>query len=233
MNRLPIGAGTDKISEMIPITRQIFADAELIYNFMAESPELPKQADLILAAGTQDLRVADHAAALYLKGLAPIIVCSGGFGKVTAKVFSKPEAELFAERCIENGVPSDAIVVEDRSTNTGENFRFSKELCEAFAVKVGIIACKPYMARRAWATGTRQWPEVRWHASGMPLGYEDYPTKTITREDTIQLMVGDLQRLQVYEKLGFQVHTDIPETIWNAWKRLVKAGFDQYVIPKT
>lgn len=89
------------------------------------------------------------------------------------------------------------------------------------------------MARRAWATGTRQWPEVRWHASGMPLGFEDYPTKTITREDTIQLMVGDLQRLQVYEKFGFQVHTDIPETIWNAWKRLVKAGFDQYVIPKT
>ena len=218
---------------MISITQQIFADAKTIYDFLAESPELPEQADLILAAGTQDLRVADHAAALYLKGLAPLIVCSGGFGKVTAKVFAQPEAELFAERCIANGVPRDAIVMEDRSTNTGENFRFSKELCADLPVSVGIIACKPYMARRAWATGTRQWPEVRWYASGMPIGFEDYPTESITREDAIQLMVGDLQRLQVYEKLGFQVHTDIPKSIWDAWERLVKAGFDQYVISDT
>ena len=67
----------------------------------------------------------------------------------------------------------------------------------------------------------------------MQIGFEDYRTETITREDDIQLMVGDLQRLQVYEKLGFQVHTDIPKPIRDAWERLVKAGFDQYVISDT
>ena len=86
------------------------------------------------------------------------------------------------------------------------------------------------MAKRAWATGTKQWPEVRWFASGIPLSFEEYPTDQIKLEDTIQLMVGDLQRLWVYEKKGFQVHVDIPEHVLPAYRALVEAGFSNQVI---
>ena len=205
-------------------------NAKIIYDFLSDTPPLPIKADLILAAGTYDLRVADHAADLYLQGYAPLLVVSGGFGKVTSKLFQKPEGELFAERCIALGVPEDAIVIENRATNTGENFQFSHELLRGREVKTGIVACKPYMAKRAWATGTEQWPEITWYASGIPLRFEDYPTETITLEDTIQLMVGDLQRLWIYEDRGFQAHVRVPNTVLRAWKALVEEGYNQYVI---
>lgn len=218
---------TEKLSD------KIWESAKIIFDFLADVPPLHDRGDLILAAGTYDLRVADHAADLYLRGFAPRIVCSGGYGKVTSTLFNKPEAELFAERCIQHGVPESAIVLESNSTNTGENFRFSHDLLRDLKLKTGIIACKPYMAKRAWATGTKQWPEITWFASGVPLSFGDYLTEHITFEDTVQLMVGDLQRLWVYEEKGFQAHVDVPDFVRQAYCALVQAGYDQYVIAES
>lgn len=212
------------------VSEAVWHHAEIVFDFLAEVPPLPDHADLILAAGTYDLRVADHAADLYLRGFAPRVICSGGYGKVTSKLFHKPEAELFAERCIQLGVPESDIAAESRSTNTGENFRFSHDLLKDLKPETGIIACKPYMAKRAWATGTKQWPEVTWFASGVPLSFEEYLTDQITFEDTVQLMVGDLQRLWIYEEKGFQAHVDVPDSVKQAYRALAEAGYDQYVI---
>ncbi len=214
---------------MMPESR-VMQDARTVYDFLSDWPAVPEHADLILAAGTYDLRVADHAARLYHRGVAPLVVCSGGFGKVTSKLFHKPEGELFAQRCLELGVPESAIVAECRSTNTGENFTFSRELLAGRAIRTGVVACKPYMVKRVWATGTKQWPEVRWSVSGVPLSFEAYPEGNITLSDTIQLMVGDLQRLWVYEEKGFQAHVEVPREVLEAYERLVRAGFNQYVI---
>ncbi|MFN0085015.1 MAG: YdcF family protein, partial [Blastocatellia bacterium] len=54
-------------------------------------------ADLILALGSNDLRVAGHAADLYLQGWAPRLMFSGNVGALTRDRFRKPEAEMFAE----------------------------------------------------------------------------------------------------------------------------------------
>ena len=214
------------------ISGKILADAELLYDFLSECPPLPSKADMILATGSHDCRGADHAAALYLQGLAPLIVCTGGFGKMTEGMFSKPEAEIFAERCVLAGVPETAILTECRSSNTGENFTFTREKLSSLGIvpKIAIATSKPYMARRVWATGTRQWPEVRWITSVPPLSFTDYVTAPITMNSTIELMVGDLQRLRVYEDMGFQAHVDVPGHIWDAYRRLADAGFDRYVI---
>lgn len=211
---------------------QILADAELLYDFLSECPALPARADIILATGSHDCRGADHAAALYRKGLAPLIVCTGGFGKMTEGMFPKPEAEIFAERCMLAGVPEDAIITECRSSNTGENFTFTREKLASLGIvpKIGIATSKPYMAKRVWATGTKQWPEVEWIPSVPALSFAEYVTAPVTLDSTIQLMVGDLQRLRVYEEKGFQAHTDVPAHVWEAYQRLAGAGFDQYVI---
>ena len=214
------------------ISRQILADAELLYDFLSECPPLPAKADFILATGSHDCRGADHAAALYLQGLAPLIVCTGGFGKMTEGMFLKPEAEVFAERCVLAGVPETAIITECRSSNTGENFTFTREKLASLGIvpKVGIATSKPYMARRVWATGTKQWPEVRWFTSVPALSFAEYIAAPVTLDSTIELMVGDLQRLRVYEDMGFQAHVDVPAQIWEAYLRLAGAGFDRYVI---
>ena len=214
------------------ISGQILADAELLYDYLSACPPLPAKADIILATGSHDCRGADHAAALYLQGLAPLIVCTGGYGKMTEGMFLKPEAEMFAERCVLAGVPETAIITECRSSNTGENFTFTREKLASLGIvpKVGIATSKPYMARRVWATGTRQWPEVRWITSVPPLSFQEYVTAPVTLDSTIELMVGDLQRLRVYEDMGFQAHVDVPGHIWDAYRRLADAGFDRYVI---
>ena len=106
----------------------ILRDAETIYDFMAETDRTPVRADIILAAGSHDLRVPEHAAKLYLEGTAPLIVCTGGLGKITDGLWSTPEGDVFAGRCISLGVPKDAVIVERHATNTGENFSLSRKL---------------------------------------------------------------------------------------------------------
>ena len=83
-------------------------------------------ADLIWVLGSHDLRVADRAAELWREGFAARVLMSGGLGNLTAGVFEKPEADLLAERAGALGVPRDAILMENRSTNTGENGSFRR-----------------------------------------------------------------------------------------------------------
>ena len=211
---------------------EILADAKAIYNFLADVPPAPEYADIILAAGSHDLRGAEHAAKLFLRGAAPLIVCSGGYGKMTEGWFKKPEGELFAERCMALGVPEEKIVIENRATNTGENFTFSHRLIAALGItpKTGIATCKPYMAKRTLASGTKQWGEVQWFVSVPQLSFEEYPTEETPLESTIHLMTGDLQRLRVYSEKGFQAPVEVPDDIWEVNERLIRDGYDSYII---
>ncbi len=84
---------------------------------------------------------------LYERGLAPILVVTGGSVQPT-------EAEVMARRAEELGVPREAIVVEDRARDTPENARFSVEaLCRGRTPchpRV-IVVTSPHHLRRAVA----------------------------------------------------------------------------------
>ena len=211
---------------------EILRDAELLYRFHADCGAPEKKADLILAAGSHDLRVPRHAAALFLAGAAPRLLCCGGLGKITEGLWPKPEAVLFARECRALGVPADRLLLEDRSTNTGENFRFGRELLLrlGIAAESGIIVCKPYMSRRCLATARRQWPELRWSVDAPRIPFSEYCGGESPLEQEIELMTGDLQRLRVYAVRGYQVPVEIPEEVWRAYERLAADGFDRYVI---
>ncbi len=212
------------------MNKTVFQAAECLYQFMSSCPRPSAQADMILALGSHDLRVPEHAASLCLAGAAPLIVCSGGYGKKTEGVFPKPEGVLFAERCMEKGVPSSAILIEDKAANTGENFSLSRSLTRGMDIRTGIAVCKPYMAKRAWAAGTKQWPQVRWSVSVPDIPFERYAPDEETLHSEIELMTGDLQRLKIYAEKGFQAPVEIPEKVWEAYLALVRAGYDRYVI---
>lgn len=209
------------------ITEQSRRDAQRLYDFMSDCSG-PAEADFILVLGCHDLRVPDHAAELFLSGAAPLVLCTGGYGKMTEGQFQAPEGVLFARRCVEKGVPPDAILVEDRATNTGENFALSRALLSG--KKTGIAVCKPYMAKRALATGKKQWPEIQWSVSTPQIPFAQYAPDDAALIPEIELMTGDLQRLELYAQRGFQAPTFVPEEVWSAWRRLVDAGFNRYVI---
>ena len=191
-----------------------------------------RQADLIWVLGSHDLRVADRAAELWKDGLAREILMSGGLGNLTAGFFEKPEAELLAERAVARGVPREALLIENRSTNTGENVRFSRQVLEGEGrvVRSVIAIQKPYMERRTFATIRAQWPEVAVQVTSPRLCFSDYCTGEITVDEVTHVMVGDLQRIWEYPKRGFMIEQEVPERVRRAFDRLVEAGYDRHLV---
>ena len=210
----------------------ILRDAGMIYDFMAGTDTAPVKADIILAAGSHDLRVPEYAAELWHAGTAPLIVCSGGLGKMTDGLWEMPEGDMFAARCRALGVPEDAVIVERHATNTGENFSLSRELLGAMGIfpRTGVIVSKPYMAMRARATAAVRWPEVSWVSRVPPIPFAEYCDSDDDFDAEIELMTGDLQRLRVYGERGWQAPVTVPGPVWAAFERLAEDGYDRYVI---
>ena len=109
------------------LTTEIITLAKKIWDYHHVHHTLVKS-DCILALGSHDTRVADRAAALYLEGWAPLLIFAGGLGRLTEGMWTEPEADLFARIAIEKGVPKEAIRIENRSTNTGENIQLVQQL---------------------------------------------------------------------------------------------------------
>lgn len=189
-------------------------------------------ADLILALGSNDLRVAGYAAELYLRGWAPRLMFSGNVGALTRGRFAKSEAETFAEIAVGMGVPETAILIEPESTNTGENVVFSRRVLAAHKLDPAsfLLVQKPYMERRAWATFMNFWPGKRVLAASPPISFADYPTADLPKDLVINIMIGDLQRIALYPALGFQIAQEIPAEVWQAFERLVVLGYDKHLL---
>jgi uncharacterized SAM-binding protein YcdF (DUF218 family) len=205
--------------------------AKIVWNYLQMHHEL-KKSDAILVLGSHDIRVAIYATDLFLQGYAPRIIFSGGVGRLTADNFHKAEAEVFADIAIEKGVPKDKILIENKSTNTGENIQLTKQLLATKGLEFNsfIIVQKPYMERRAYATFKKLWPEKQCVVTSPPLSYEEYPNDFISKEEMINIMVGDLQRINLYEKKGFQIQQEIPIEVQEAYEYLLSQGFTQYVL---
>lgn len=192
----------------------------------------PQPADVILVMGSHDLRVAARGADLYLQGLAPWIVMSGGLGRLTSGSFAKPEAELFAEVARTRGVPDRALLLESRSTNTGENILFTRRLLEARGIEVRSVLAvqKPYMERRALATFGKQWPAVEARVTSPELDFDEYCSEGLSKAEVIDILVGDLQRILEYPKRGYLVAQEVPPEVLEAFHRLVAAGHTRHLL---
>jgi uncharacterized SAM-binding protein YcdF (DUF218 family) len=191
-----------------------------------------EKADCIIALGSHDTRVAERAAEVFLAGWAPLLVCSGHLGALTRTMWTRPEAEIFADVAVARGVPRDRILVEDRSTNTGENVDFSRRLlAERGLLPRRVIAVqKPYMERRTLATFVRRWPELEVRVTSPQIDFDHYPAGDIRKDDVIHIMVGDLQRLAVYGRKGWSEPQDVPPEVMQAYERLVAAGYTRRLL---
>ena len=190
-----------------------------------------RKSDCILVLGSHDLRVAERGAELYLQGWAPLIIFSGGLGNFTSGVWDEPEADKFASLAMEMGVSEDAILIENRSTNTGENILFTKELLQQKNLNPDsfILVQKPYMERRSYAVFKKHM-QKKVVVTSPQISFMDYPTKEIPFEKVINIIVGDLQRIKVYAEKGFQIPQKIPADIWQAWEQLVKMGYNKHLV---
>ena len=213
------------------ITEETLVLAKQIWDYHHLNNKVEK-ADCILVLGSHDIRVAERAAELYLNGCAPLLIFSGGLGRLTEGVWSETEADLFAKIAIDKGVPRQAILTENKSSNTGENILFTGQLLKENNLNPQsfIVVQKPYMERRSYATFKKHWPDKKIIVTSPQISFEDYPTDEIPAELLINLMNGDLQRIKRYAEKGFQIYQEIPLHVWQAYEQLVKSGFDKHLI---
>lgn len=205
--------------------------AQIIWEYHHMHHQL-KKVDCIFVLGSHDRRVADYAVDLFFQGFAPYILFSGGLGRLTAGNFNKSEAETFADIAIARGVSKDKIIVENKSTNTGQNVECSKEVLKqrGFDFISFILVQKPYMERRTYATFKKVWPEKDFVVTSPQISFEEYPNSEISKERTINSMVGDLQRIKIYPEKGFQIYQEIPSEVWSAYEQLVNLGYTEQLI---
>ena len=205
--------------------------AQIIWDYHHLNHTLEKS-DLILALGSNDIRVAEYAADLYLQGFAPLLMFSGNVGMLTKEQFTKPEAEVFADVAKQKGVPETAIILEPESTNTGENIEFSRRILAERGIDPSriILVQKPYMERRAFATFRKRWAEKELIVASPKISLAEYPNEILPLEKVINIMVGDLQRIKFYPSLGFQIEQEIPDEVWQAYETLVELGYDQHLM---
>src|ERR1700744_6282455 len=160
------------------VSQQVLEEARKLWDYHHLN-HLPAASDCILVLGSHDLRVADRGAELYLQGLAPIVIFSGGLGNVTRGIWKDPEADRFARIALDMGVPAEAIFIENKSTNTGENIQFTRKLLDEKGLHPNhfLLVQKPYMERRSYATFKKQWPDKDLLVTSPQIAVEDYPNE--------------------------------------------------------
>jgi len=210
----------------------VVKSAEILWNYLKLNQPLEK-CDCIIALGSHDLRVAEYAAQLTKEGWAPLLICSGGLGRLTHDLWQEAEALKFARISKQMGVAPEHILIEDQSSNTSENILFSKSLLaeKGIPARSALLVHKPYMERRSLATALKVWPEMKFRVSSPPISFKDYPTKNIPLDFMVHIMVGDFQRILVYPQQGFQVSQDIPEEVMQAYRLLVDKGYIKFLLP--
>ena len=213
------------------ITPEVLLLAQQLWNYHHMNHDLVKS-DCILALGSHDLRVADRAAELYLQGWAPLVIMSGGLGNFTQDMWTESEADKFASIAMQKGVPGNAILIENKSTNTGENILFTQKLLQQKELDPQnfIVVQKPYMERRSYATFKKHWPNKNLLVTSPQIPFDEYATNDIPLDKVINIMIGDLQRIRIYPAKGFQIYQEIPPDVWDAYKRLVQLGFDKHMV---
>jgi len=86
-----------------------------------------------------------RAAVLWHEGRAPNIICTGG----TPWYADRSEADACKEILIADGVPEDAIFLENRSRSTQENALYSREIMEAHGWTTAVVVSDRYHLLRA------------------------------------------------------------------------------------
>ena len=199
-----------------------------IWNYMSGIKSQVKS-DAIVICCSYDLRVCDHACQLILEGTSDTLIISGRFGNWTKHVWNRPEAEVFYDRAIENGVNEKQILMETEATNFGENISYAKALIPQ--AKTVTFVSKPNSLLRVQLTAEVQWPGINVVVSCPDISFPTMVSNVIGIWGVIHEMVGDLERIQVYPELGFQAPHVLPEHIVRNWEYLIEQGFTCHLMP--
>lgn len=196
----------------------------------------PIKAEIVVALGTNDLRVAGFAAGLFAQGYGHTLVCTGGIahqGDLLATPWDRTEAEMYADVAVLHGVPRERILLETRAINTAENLRFTRQLLKERSIRPAniVLAVKPFMQRRTWAAMAVEWPEMPATLASPRMTLDEYFTAELTPAKIVNIMMGDLQRVWVYAQKGWSAPQKVSAEVQAAYDRLAELGFTRHLLP--
>jgi len=136
--------------------------------------DAPQKSDVIFIPGTSQSAVTEKAAELYRSGYSPYVLPAGLYsgkrGSFAAEKIDNPryagdyptDFAYCRHILLENGVPEEAILREDRSTNTGENAEFSALVLRELGISVSkaLLCCQAFHARRAFMSYAKHFPDT-------------------------------------------------------------------------
>lgn len=218
----------------------------------------PVRADVVILAGNAVIPTIDAACALAAAQQTPLLI-SGGVGHSTTFLYAaiarhpryngirttgRSEAAILGDiaRQFWKVAPS-TLLLEDKSTNCGENARFSIDLLQARGLKpkTALIVQDPTMQRRTVATFARaaqacsdaphwlSWPGFTPSLTNTPDGLAFQPQQAglWPVDRYLSLLLGEVPRLRDdangYGPSGrdYLVHVDFPQHIEEAWQVLL------------
>lgn len=171
------------------VTDFIFAD---------DTPTLSR-CEAVLVPGESHTQLIRRAAQLYRDGMAKHIIVSGGYNPRIPEYRS--EAEFLKVAAMEEGIPSEAVICEEKAANTYENALFSCQIMRdrGIGIQDVILVCKAFHSRRALFTYQKEFPsDTRFTV----IPVTDYRGITrdnwFTREDYIKVVMGEVEKMGRY-----------------------------------
>lgn len=174
------------------------------YIFLNDSPQ---PADMIFIPGSRHAEPTEHAASLWQQKYAPLLLPSGRWssgldsfpGQISGRrnytgVFSS-ECDFMCHILRAAGIPSSAILREDRATFTYQNAICSRYITESAGISVrrAILCCMPVHARRAYMYYQALFPETTFFVCPAP-GASPNQANWMDAPDSIDLVLGELSR---------------------------------------
>lgn len=216
------------------MNQEVIALSKIVWDYHHVNHQL-EESDLIMVLGSHDIRVAERWIQLFKEWFSNRILFSGWIWRLTdndPNFIWTTEADKFATKAIESWIPREKIIIENKSTNTWENIRFSFELIKDMRIRKIILVQKPYMERRTFVTFSKQWPwdNVLFYVTSPQISFENYPNKEIPMEEVIDIMIWDLQRIREYPKKWFQISQEVPLKVMQAYEKLIELWFTKNLI---
>lgn len=162
-----------------------------------EKPTPP--CDVILIPGGSHPQLMQGAIKLYKKGLARYIIVSGGANRKLPDYAS--EAEFQKTIAITEGVPSEAVLCDEKAQNTYENAVYSYDIMRDMALddKKVILVCKEYHSRRALFTYQKVFPAyTEFFVEGVTDVNGLNRTNWFTNEEYIKTVMGEVEKMSKY-----------------------------------
>jgi hypothetical protein len=200
-----------------------------LFHFLNKK-DAQQKADVIVGFGHFDMNVPKRCCELYLDGMGHKIIYTGGVGAGSADFKNAEAVEFFNyTRKFFPQIPLEDILIEDRSTNTGENICFSmtkmREVSPGFnfesGIKSAILVATPARQLRVYLTVKIYLKNIRLFNLPPETSYkENLRVFSEKGKNFTDQLTGEICRLIEYPAKGLCETLEIPEYILNAYHQI-------------